>query len=178
MARTRRDKFFGAINDSYDALLSLVESGNNRGYRVSRVALKEARKGEREAVALARKFVEAPTQVFDLFEAIVDVQARAERRALELARDTLQGAGQFRREAQDAARQAIQANRAAGEVAVDALRDAYGRALARIRGEEEEAEPAPPPARPRPRRASRRRTAAPAVAAGNGAREEIAAGAP
>src|SRR3990170_4776625 len=138
MARTPRDKFFSAINESYDALSSAIEAGNARGYRASRTVLKEARRGERELVALARKWVDAPTNFFDFFETVLDVQARGQARSLELARDWLGGAGESRREVQEALRRLIQANRAAGEASIEALRDAYSRAAERFRGAEEE----------------------------------------
>lgn len=169
MARTRRDRFFGAVNESYDAMLSLMEHGNERGYRASRTALREARKGEREMVGLARKWSEAPRSVFDLMESVVDVQARGSRRALELTREAWENAGEFTDEVQAAARRSIQANRAAGEITIDALRDATSRAIERVRGMEEEAEsrieaPRAKPARRRGRAAAGRPRARAAAA--------------
>jgi hypothetical protein len=134
---TAREKFFDAINESYDALVSAVEAAEARGHNVSQVVLQEARKGEREVVELARKWTGAPTSFFDTFATVVEVQARAERRALELARDALSGANEYRAEVQEALERVIKANRTATEATVDALRNAFSR----LRGAEEQAEP-------------------------------------
>ena len=135
---TAREKFFEAINESYDALLSAVEATEARGHNVSQVVLQEARKGEREVVELAQKWTGAPTSFFDNFATVVEIQARAERRALELARDALDGANEYRAQVREALERVIKANRTATDATVDALRNAFSR----LRGaEEEEAEP-------------------------------------
>jgi hypothetical protein len=41
------EKFFDALNDSYDALLGAIEAGSERGYRVSKDFVEEARKAAR-----------------------------------------------------------------------------------------------------------------------------------
>src|SRR3990170_8429634 len=115
MARTPRDKFFGAINESYDALFSAIDAGNARGYRASRTVLKEARKGERELVSLARKWADSPTNFFDLFETVLDIQARGQGRALQLTRDWLGGVGDSGREVREGLRRLGQGHPAAGE---------------------------------------------------------------
>src|SRR3990170_1811218 len=153
MPRTSRDKFFSAVNESYDALLSAVEATNARGYRASRTVLKEARKGERELVGLARKWTGAPTKFFDLFEAVLDVQARGQQRTLELTRDVVGGVRESGREVREATRGVVEGNRAAGEAVVEGLRGAYSRTVERFRGAEE-AEPVA--ARPAVVRASAR----------------------
>lgn len=161
MPRKPRDKFFHAINDAYDGMLAAIEAANNRGYKVSRTLLKEARKGERELVGLARKWTDAPTNYFDFFESVLDVQARAQTRTLELARDFLGGAGGYRGDVQEAMTRVVKANREAGEATVEALRDAYERSVGRIRGGgEAEEEVAPQPVRPPTRRPPQRRKAA------------------
>jgi hypothetical protein len=149
MADTTRDKFFDAVNEAYDGWFSAIEAGQARGRNVSRTLLDEARKGERELVALARKWVDAPTNFFENFEAVLDAQARAQRRALDLARDSLSDAGEYGREVQEALRRVIKANGAAGEATVEAVRNAYSSAMDRLRGTEEGAEPSRRrPARP------------------------------
>jgi|SRR3990172_7023567 len=139
MVDTIRDKFFDAINETYDALLSAIDASETRGHRVSRTVLEEARKGEKELMGLARKWVDEPTGYFENLEAAVDAQARAQQRALELARDLLGGAGEYRREVQDALRRLIKANATATEATVEALRVTYTRAMERVRGTEEAA---------------------------------------
>lgn len=137
---TTRDRLFDAINESYDALTAAIEATEERGHRVSRTVLSEARKGEQEVVALARQWANDPTNVFENLGALVDTQARAQRRALELARDSLTGAGEYGSEVQQALTRVIQANRQATEATIEALR----RGVNRVRGTAEPEEAAPP----------------------------------
>ena len=133
MAETTRDRFFDAINESYDALLTGIQATEARGEKVSRTLLEEARKGQQELVALARKWVDTPTSFFENIETALDAQARLQRRALELARYALSGAGEYRVEVREALGRIIKANRAATEATAEAVRDGYGRAVGRIR---------------------------------------------
>jgi hypothetical protein len=138
-----RDKFLEAIDASYGALITAIEATEARGDRVSKTLLAEARKGEKELSALARSWVDAPASVYENLEAMIDAQARAQRRALELARESVNGAGAYRSEVRDALRQMIKANRAAGDVILEALREATSRAA-------QQAERLPRPRRLRP----------------------------
>jgi hypothetical protein len=138
-----RDKFLEAMDASYGALMTALEAAEARGHRVSKTMLAEARKGEKELLALTRGWVDAPTSVYENVEAMIEMQARAQRRALELARESLHGAGEYRSEVQDALRQVIKANRTAGEAVIEALREATSRAARR-------AERLPRPRRLRP----------------------------
>jgi len=140
---TTRDKFFAAIDDSYDGALSAIEAAEARRHKASRTLLDEVQKGEKELVALARKWAESPTSFFDNFAAALDAQARAQRRALELARDSLAGAAEYRQEVRDALRRVLKANRAAGDAAVEGIRETYSRLRERLPGGEEEAKPSP-----------------------------------
>jgi hypothetical protein len=77
-----RDKFFDAINEAYEALMVGIEATEQRGHKVSGTLLAEARKGERELATLARTWVDSPRSVYENLEAMIDVQTRAQRRAL------------------------------------------------------------------------------------------------
>ena len=155
MARTPTDKVFAALNQSYDAMIEAIEKGNQRGYRVSKTLLRQARRGQREVVALAKKWSEAPTDLLGFYEALLDAQNRAQTRSLELAREWLDELGGTRGEIGDAMRGVIQANRAASEAVADAARGALGRAVARVRGQGTAAEE-PVAAASRPSAAGRR----------------------
>jgi len=139
----RRDKFLEAIDASYGALITAIEATEARGDRVSKTLLAEARKGEKEFSALVRGWVDAPANVYDNVEAMIDAQARAQRHALALARESLEGAGAYRSAVQGALRKMIKANRAAGEVILEALKEATSRAA-------QQAERLPRPRRMRP----------------------------
>jgi hypothetical protein len=154
------DRFFGALNQAYDAMLHAIDRGNQRGHRVSKTILRQARRGEREVAALAKRWVEEPTDLLGFYEDLLDAQLRAQTRALELTREWLEEAGDTREEVQEALRRLIQANREAGEAAVEAARSAFERGVDWAQGREPPgAEEAPPTARKRaPRRRSARAT--------------------
>jgi len=122
------EKFFDALNNSYDALLGAIESGSERGYRVSKDFLEEARKAQREAVDLAKKLVEAPTDVAGFYGAIVEATSKAQNRTLELAREWLGELGDTGKEARDAIQKVMKANQAAARAAVDAASSGLARA--------------------------------------------------
>ena len=122
------EKFFDALNNSYDALLGAIESGSERGYRVSKDFVAEARKAQREAVDLAKKLVEAPTDVAGFYGAIVEATSKAQSRTLELAREWLGELGDSGKEARDAIQKVMKANQAAARAAVDAASSGLARA--------------------------------------------------
>jgi hypothetical protein len=125
----RQNKFLEAIDASYGALVTAIEATEARGDGVSKILLAEARKGEKEFSALVRGWVDAPTNVYENLEAMVDAQARVQRRALALARESLEGAGAYQLEVRGALRQMIKANRAAGEMILEALAVTASRAV-------------------------------------------------
>jgi len=121
-------KFFDALNNSYDALLGAIEAGSERGYRVSKDFLEEARKAQREAVDLAKKLVEAPTDVAGFYGAVVEATSKAQSRTLDLAREWLGELGDSGKGARDAMQKLMRANQAAARAAVDAARSGLSRA--------------------------------------------------
>lgn len=122
------EKFFTALNDSYDALLGAIEAGSERGYRVSKDFIEEARKAQREAVDLGKKLVEAPTDVAGFYGALVEATSKAQSRTLELAREWLGGLGESGKDARDAIQKVMKANQTAARAAVDAARSGLSRA--------------------------------------------------
>jgi len=131
--RTGRDRLLDAISEGYGALVAAAEDTETRRHKVSRTVLAEARKGEHEAAELVRKWIGSPTSFFDNFEAAVEVEARAQRRALELGRDTLRGAVDYGGELRRAVKRFGRAYRQAGDVAADSTRNAYTRVTERVR---------------------------------------------
>jgi hypothetical protein len=136
MAQSPSDRFFGALNQGYDALLDVVDKANQRGYRFSRTALRQARRGEREAVRVTRAWLDQPGDVLGLAEELLDVQSRAQTRGLELTREWLGELGDAGREVRDSARRLVKANRQAGEAIVDGARDAVNGSVDWVRGRE------------------------------------------
>jgi predicted DNA-binding WGR domain protein len=122
------EKFFNALNDSYDALLEAIRAGTERGYRVSKEFIEQAHKAQREAVELGKKVVEAPTDLAGFYGVVVEATSKAQSRALELAREWLGELGDSGKEARDAIQQVMKANQAAARAAVEAGRSGFARA--------------------------------------------------
>jgi hypothetical protein len=122
------EKFFNALNDSYDAVLEAARAGTERGYRISRELIEGAQKAQRESVELAKKLAEAPTDVAGFYGVLVEATSKAQSRALELAREWLGEMGDSGKEARDAIQQVMKANQAAARAAVEAARSGFARA--------------------------------------------------
>ena len=122
------DKFFGAVNESYDALLDALRSANDRGYRVSRKLIDEAERGQREALELARRVATSPRDVAGFYASSVRALTDTQGRALDLTRQLIDEVSEGQREGRDVIRRVIEANRDAGQAAIEATREAAGRA--------------------------------------------------
>lgn len=129
MARQENvDKFFGSVNEVYDALLDAVKSANDRGYRVSRKFIDEVEHSQREVLDLTRRLAVAPRDVAGFYAGAVRSVTDAQSRALDLTRQLLDEVSDGGREARDTFRKVIEANREAGQAAIGATRDVVQRA--------------------------------------------------
>jgi hypothetical protein len=157
------EKFFDALNESYDALLEAIKAGTERGHRVSKELIEQAQKAQRETVDLGKKLVEAPTDLAGFYGALVEATSKAQSRTLELAREWLGELGESGKEARDALQQVMKANQAAARAAVDAARSGFARAreaagdvMPKVpgtgAGRSDSARPAAPESRPEARR--------------------------
>ncbi len=122
------DKFFSAVNDSYDALLDAVRSANDRGYRISRKLIDETERGQRDGVDLTRRLATSPRDVAGFYATSVRAVTDAQGRVLDLTRQLIDEVGDAQREGRDTIRRVIEANRGAGQAAIEATRDTVNRA--------------------------------------------------
>lgn len=122
------DKFFTAVNDSYDALIDALRSANDRGYRVSRKLIDEAERGQRDAVDLTRKLATSPRDVVGFYSSAVRSVTDAQGRVLDLTRQLIDEVTDSQREGRDVIRRVIEANRDAGQAAIEATRETVGQA--------------------------------------------------
>ncbi len=121
------DKFFDAVTESYEALLDAAKSANDRGYRVSRRLIDEIEYGQREAVGLTRRVAGAPQDIAGSFSSAVRNLTDAQGRVLDLTRQLLDEATDSGREGRDTMRKVIEANRSAGQAAIEATRQTFNR---------------------------------------------------
>jgi hypothetical protein len=126
------DKFFNSVNDAYDALLDAAKSANDRGYRISRRLFDEIERGQREAVDMTRRIAVAPRDVAGFYASAVRTVTDSQGRVLDLTRQLLDEAADSGREGRDTMRKVIEANRQAGQAAIEATRDSFTRAGAAV----------------------------------------------
>lgn len=146
-------KFFDALSESYAAMLDAIKAANERGHRVSSTLIEEASKGQREAIDLAKKWAQAPTDLPGFYGSVVEATTKAQGRALELAREWFEELGEVGEDTREAIRRIVSANRAAAEAAVEAARSGFSTATSGVRhvteevrrAREETREPAPRP---------------------------------
>lgn len=122
------DRFFNAVNDSYDALLDALRSANDRGYRVSRKLIDEAERGQREAIELTRRLATSPRDVTGFYSSAVRSLTESQGRVLDLTRQIVDEMGDSQREGRDVLRRVIESNREAGQAAIEVTREAVSRA--------------------------------------------------
>lgn len=127
------DKFFGAVNEAYDALLDAVKSANDRGYRVSRRLIDDVERGQRDFLDVARSVATAPRDVTGLAGASIRTLTGAQGRLLSLTREFVDEISEGQRESRDTLRRVIEANRSAGQAAIEAGRDAVTKRVNRRR---------------------------------------------
>ncbi len=129
MTRTENvDKFFNAVNEAYDALLDAAKSTNDRGYRVSRQLLDELERGQRDAIDLTRQVATSPRDVAGFYTSAVRSATDAQGRVLDLTRQLLDEVSDSQREGREVIRRVVEANRVAGQAAVEATRQVVSRA--------------------------------------------------
>lgn len=123
MSKTEsQEKFFDALNDSYEAIIEAIKAGNERGYRFSKTLIEEVEKGQGEVLELAKKWAKAPTDAPGLLGSVVEAMAKAQSRGLVLARDWLAEVSESRTEARDALQRVVSANQAAAQAGVEVAR--------------------------------------------------------
>jgi len=126
------DKFFDAVTEGYDALLDAAKSANDRGYRVSRRLIDEIERGQRDAVDLTRRVAVAPADIAGSFTSAVRSLTDSQGRVLDLTRQLLDEATDSGREGRDTMRKVIEANRSAGQAAIEATRETFNRGAERV----------------------------------------------
>ena len=121
-------KFFDALNEGYDALIDAVRATNDRGHRVSTALIEDAQRGQREAVDLTRKWIEAPLDVVGLSGSVIDTATKAQSRSLEATRQWFGEMADAQKESRQMLQRLVGAGRGAGEAAVSGARGFFNRA--------------------------------------------------
>jgi len=125
------DKFFDAVDDAYAVFMDTLKAGSDRGYRVSRELIEQTQKGQQEALKLAHTIATSPRDLGKTSGAVVETLTKTQGRVLEVSRQWLDEALDSQQEGREALRRLIDANRQAGEAAIEASRGLFGRARER-----------------------------------------------
>lgn len=121
-------KFFDALNEGYDALIDAVRASNDRGHRFSAALLEDVQRGQRESMELTRKWADAPLDFSNFYGTVLEATTKAQGRALEVSRQWFGELADAQGETRDALQKMVNANRHAGEAAVDLARGLFSRA--------------------------------------------------
>jgi hypothetical protein len=155
------NRLFDTVNESQDAFLDVMRSGNERAYRFSKIVIEEAGRTQREQADLAKQWMEAPLDPIGLTKSAMDTLTRRQRLRLELGRTLVSDIATIRDEARDVVQRVVEANREAVGVGVAAGRDVASRAgqqiSARLEGASEAVDGATRNVRSTPRTTARKR---------------------
>jgi hypothetical protein len=135
-ANTPLQTYFEAFNESYDAFMDAVQSGAERGYRLSTSFLTEAQRGQHETLELGRTFVAEPTSVRGTYRRFRESADRRRARLRELGRQVIDELAHSRTEARETVERIATQQRVAEDATVqlahNALNGIIDRAQARL----------------------------------------------
>ena len=123
-----KNRLFEAVNESYDALIDALRAANDRNHRVGTALIEAAQQNQRDAVEIAKKWVDAPLDLIGLYGSVIEATTKAQGRALEATREWFGEMSQAQKEARDVVQRVFTVNRTAGEAAADVARGMFSRA--------------------------------------------------
>jgi len=123
MAGTTVNNVVDAADETCGAVLTVAGITEQRAHAAAVRVLEEARMGEQELVDFTRTWLNGPPGTLERLGAMIDLQARGQRRVLEMGQAFFQGAAEYRRDVREAMRRAVTANRTAARASVEAARE-------------------------------------------------------
>ena len=115
-------KYFDTLLQSYDILVDAVEKANERGAKLSRQFTSEVVKGQRDAIALGKKFATEPTDVGQLYTTLLENTTAAQSRAMEFAQAAYQESVEAGTDAREVMTKLAEANQETAKAAVEAAK--------------------------------------------------------
>jgi hypothetical protein len=116
-------KYFDSLLASYDLLVEAVDKANERGIKVTKQFASDVAKGQREAIELGKKLAAEPSDLGQLYTAILEATTAAQGRALaftQAAYTEAMGAGS---EARETVEKLVTANKEASQAGVQLFRN-------------------------------------------------------
>lgn len=108
--RTREsttDRIFDGLIDRQATVYDVIRSGNERIHRFNHSLIEGARAGSRDWAEVGRRWVNSPTDLAAVYEAVTDAIGNSQARTLALAREWMEDTVQAQRETTDALRQSF-----------------------------------------------------------------------
>jgi hypothetical protein len=124
----RINRLFETVNQSQDAFLDALRSGNERAYRFSKIVIEEAARTQQEQTDLAKQWMESPIDTIGLTKSALETWTRRQRRRFELTRTFFDEMAEVRDETRDVVQRVASASREAVGVGAEAGREAAARA--------------------------------------------------
>lgn len=121
-------KFFEALNDGFDAFIDAIRAANDRSHRVTAALIENAQQAQRETMALAKQWAQAPLDVAGFSSSLVDATTKAQSRSLEATRQWFGELAGAQEESRQLIQRVMASNRAAGEAAAEMARGWFARA--------------------------------------------------
>ena len=122
--QSSNDRFFDALDESFEAMLGAAQKGQERGSRLSKRLLRDVEEGQRELTRLGRRFARKPRDMRGIYRSSVDLARRAASDSAALAQELVSETTDASQNVRQTAQQIIRANRAAADALAAALRGA------------------------------------------------------
>ena len=102
--RTNVDRFFESFIERQEASFEAFKSANERTYRFARSVLEGARQGLHDWTDVGRTWVQRPTDVVGLYEAVSEAFANGQARNIALWQEALEDLAEGQREGREVVR--------------------------------------------------------------------------
>ena len=121
--KAQTDKYFEALVASYEALTHAIEQANEPGLNISRQLLTDVTTAQRQALDLARRVAENPSDVVATYSAVMESAVAAQSQALDFTQSAYKEALAASSEAREALDSMLGASRTAAEAALALARE-------------------------------------------------------
>ena len=115
------NRYFEAVNASYDAIVDAAQSGGSRGSAVWTRLVEDARVAQKDAIALGERVLTNPPDPLT-YGALLEVTMKSQERALGFAKVLFEETSASSSEARAAFERVIAANRTVAEVGAEVAR--------------------------------------------------------
>jgi hypothetical protein len=105
--RINADRIFDSLIERQAGLFDAIRSNNERSHRFSRSLIEGARAGSRDWSEVGRRWINNPTDVVGIYEAMTEAVGNGQQRALALAREWIEDIVESQREGREVLRAGV-----------------------------------------------------------------------